>query len=172
MIMMNELDFSVSYNSELREQTKQPAPRLHAAMGPLRFTIPVTVTVMARSNYLLAGPGNPISEQASPHEITFGIVADDDEAELAQLILEQYRQHPKRQAGLTGGDDVAELIDRLNGLCNRQGTLFIQVGEKLTERFGQIPAVAAVHIVRTSEQIAADYRSVRQMALPAAGRSQ
>ena len=111
MMIMNELDFSVSYNSELREQTKQPAPRLHAAMGPLRFTIPV----MARSNYLLAGPGNPIAEQASPHEITFGIVADDDEAELAQLILEQYHQHPKRQAGLTGGDDVAELIDRLNG---------------------------------------------------------
>ena len=107
----------------------------------------------------------------STHEITFGIVADDDEAGLAQLMLEQYRQHPKRQAGLTGGDDVAELIDRLNGLCNRQGTLFIRVGDKLTQCFGHIPTIAANQIVRTSSKIADDYRSVRQMALsPAAGR--
>ena len=127
-------------------------------LGNHRFSLPVTVSVMARSEYILAGPGNPVSEQASPREITFGIVADDDEASLARLIMDRYMQHPQRRAGLTGWPTVARLIDSLQGLCNSQVTIFIKIGEMLARYFGNVPGLMAAQIIHESERIASGYR--------------
>ena len=94
---MQDIQFFTSYQDEIIQTGKPPAPRIQVALAGQRLAIPVSVTTIARTDYVLAG-GNPIADQASPHEITFGIVADDEEADLAQLMLDRYSQHPSRQA--------------------------------------------------------------------------
>ena len=157
---MQDIQFFTSYQDEIIQTGKPPAPRIQVALAGQRLAIPVSVTTIARTDYVLAG-GNPIADQASPHEITFGIVADDEEADLAQLMLDRYSQHPSRRAQLTDLHSVSQLIDSLQGLCNSQGTLFITVGKNLLPRFGNVPAFIAGRIIQESERLAAQYRATR-----------
>ena len=82
---------------------------------------------------------------------------DDEEDDLSKVVLARYMAHPQRQAGLTEWRTVAELIDRLNGLCNREGNLFYRVGDQLTAHYGVLPQIVVGNIVRQFDRTADEY---------------
>lgn len=163
---LEEVQFAISYNTELKEQQRLPAPQLDVMTDTGRLIMPVTVTQMARTDFILAGE-NPIADQASPHEITFGVVVDDEEADLARVIVETYMAHPQRRAGFTEWQTIAELIDRLNGLCNREGNLYYRVGDQLTAHFGLVPQIVVGYIVRRLDRITDEYQHSLRHLTPA-----
>ena len=152
----NEIQFIISYNTELNEQRRVPAPQIDVITDTCRMMVPVAVTAMARTDFILAG-GNPMADRASPHEITLGVVVDDEEGDLSKVILARYMAHPQRRAGLTEWRTVAELIDRLNGLCNQEANVFYRVGDQLTAHYGVLPQIVVGNIVRHSDRITDEY---------------
>ena len=89
--------FTLSYNRELREASRPPAPSVELEVDGHTCHLPVNVRVVAVSRIAdSAEPQSLPDLTPSPHEVTIHIVCEDEEIDLAEKLLRDHQEEARQ----------------------------------------------------------------------------
>ena len=157
---MNEEQFRRSYRAETALAGTGQAPGMEIRTPGGNVRIPVKIVAIMMSAYRNANGQNPLLEASSAHEITLGVVCNDDELETVQMIT---LQHAGRTAadGHTTPQRVATALEMLASVCGQpglEGSLFYVIGANTVLRYGDRACDLAVEQVgRNIDRIATEH---------------
>ena len=132
-----ETAFNNSYIEELAELNRHPAPQIFCKVEDQHYIIPVSVVAISTYNCARLENNTAIDHLSSPHEITIAVIHSDDETELAKHLLDQHVASAMEHSNLLTIDQTAQLISKLEDLCNSPGAILYNVGAKLVECYGE-----------------------------------
>ena len=150
-------DFHQSYNQELRDQNRSPAPQLTVHLDNQAITMPVTLRTITLSDF--ARDRNNLARDTSPHEVTLALVIEDHGADLAATLLTRYASQRQQEDNHTDTRAIALLLHQLNTMCGSITPLLAMRGEELTDCLTEQNLTdLARRIVQESHEITQHYQ--------------
>ena len=148
--------FAEGYSVELEWRNEDPAPQVIRTDGPNTFAVPVRVRKLTFSEYEETDSAMPLSERAASHELTLGVLTDDEDDQLAELLLQQYTAHTVENGNVTNVEEVATLVTKLNELCGGEHMAMFHIGTQLARFQGNEPHRLAMSIMEKAKDMATE----------------
>ena len=138
--------FTLSYNWELREASRPPAPSVELEVDGHTCHLPVNVRVVAVSRIAdSAEPQSLPDLTPSPHEVTIHIVCEEEETDLAEKFLRDHQEEARQNSYRTTIPSLVRLMDQLDGLCTAIRTMsFVHEGREIATHLGDNTAHAVM----------------------------
>ena len=144
----NPPGFSESYRQEIQQLDRQAAPMVKYQHQGAECIIPVALRAVSEREYAEGKGKDRIPAGASDHELTIGIVCNEDEMEAAESVIYEYMNNPRFKGRLTTLKEMSETLDQLKKRGEKAKGFMISVGAKLAGyRGARLPGILAGDIM-------------------------
>ena len=144
----NPPGFSESYRQEIQQLDRQAAPMVKYQHQGAECIIPVALRAVSEREYAQGKGEDRMPVGASDHELTIGIVCNEDEMEAAESVISEYMNHPRFRGRLTTLKEMSKTLDQLKKRGERAQIFMINVGAKLAQYRGtRLPGILAGDIM-------------------------
>ena len=147
-------EFHNSYLAELSQLKRYPAPQIMYSFQDDLFSVPTSVTAISVSHYVHHGYARALADLSNNHEITIAVVAEDDDKALVKHLLDQHVAVSGRHGNVTTVDRTVELINKIMDLCESPGIILYNVGNKLTEMYGEKHPLGLLNAILSRTDVA------------------